>query len=445
MTVDEIFKVQNMVCFLENQRLVQKKREFSQIFVPVLSVLCDRYIPEYRQFVPQDWVEQQKQIISSQYGTVAKAIRKLHRKLFGSRIDYRPLLMEELFVMSILCRPKGSVMDCHGPDLLTDLGWKEKDVQNYGNKLAKIPEYILFSQFTQQEKYYFSLPKFNIAVCANMSAGKSTFINALLGHDYLPSRNEATTATITTVQDKDDFADVLGCVQVAGKIVPCREQVTLKLIDRWNDSQEVKRIYLQGDLDNIGNNHAVVCVHDTPGTNNSGDISHNVITMDFLQKNPLDALIFVANGEHLCTTDERRLLEEVKKISTEKNIPVIFAMNKMDSHDSEKEELATTVGRYRDFVKEIGFDDSMVYPVSAKAARLFKMALKGCGKEFTAKERADFNFCLKLMVEDTSSSGVGEIVEIGKHGYSAAIIRQGLEQSGIVAIEQAIENLVNHR
>lgn len=287
-----------------------------------------------------------------------------------------------------------------------------------------------------------------------MSAGKSTFVNALLGHDYLPSRNEATTATITTVQDKDNFADALGCTQTAGRIVPCREPVTPELIDRWNESQEVQRIYLQGDLDNIGNHHAVVCVHDTPGTNNSGDTRHNAITMDFLQKNPLDALIFVANGEHLCTTDERQLLEDVKKIAAAKNIPVIFSMNKMDSHDSQKEELAATMGRYKDFVRELGFDESMVHPVSAKAARLLKMALKGRGKEFTDDEvdsfvmgYRKFTRRMNLSTSINSPTWKGEVEKVNIEGkeYHKSEIYSALSKTGITQIEQCIEHLTNKR
>ena len=40
-----------------------------------------------------------------------------------------------------------------------------------------------------------------------MGAGKSTFINALLGCDVLPARNEATTAKITSVYDRDNMPD----------------------------------------------------------------------------------------------------------------------------------------------------------------------------------------------------------------------------------------------
>ena len=42
---------------------------------------------------------------------------------------------------------------------------------------------------------------FDAYVIATMSSGKSTFINAMLGTDLLPARNEATTATIATIFD----------------------------------------------------------------------------------------------------------------------------------------------------------------------------------------------------------------------------------------------------
>ena len=46
---------------------------------------------------------------------------------------------------------------------------------------------------------------FEVVVVATMSAGKSTVINALIGKELLHSANEATTATITRIHDKDDL------------------------------------------------------------------------------------------------------------------------------------------------------------------------------------------------------------------------------------------------
>ncbi len=44
---------------------------------------------------------------------------------------------------------------------------------------------------------------FDVYVVATMSSGKSTLINAMLGHDLLPAANEATTATIARITDND--------------------------------------------------------------------------------------------------------------------------------------------------------------------------------------------------------------------------------------------------
>lgn len=460
MTADEIFRIQNMIQFLDGQRFVQKKRDYSQFFTSVLGVLCSRCIPQYESFVPQGQTERQMEWIASSYGSLKKAVRKLRRSLFGSRIDDRPLLVRELLSLGMLF---GEQL-CYNLSLLETVGWRGKNVQKlavrlqrfaFSKRLLKIPEYGIFDSFVEQENSYSRFPKFNMAVVATMSAGKSTLINALLGHDYLPSRNEATTSTITSVQDKDGLQVLFGCVEREGELVPSRKLVTLEQMNQWNDDPKVRHIHLQGDLDNIGNHHAVVCVHDTPGTNNSGDTSHEAITMEFLRNNEMDAVVFVANGEHLCTTDEKRLLEDLRKaLPAAKKVPVIFAMNKMDSHDSQKEDLSATVSQYRAFVEELGFDGSMVYPVSAKAARLFKMALKGRSGDFTEQEIDSFvmgyrkftrRMNLSGSTETPTWNGPPETVDIEDDTYSKGDIYVALGRTGIIQVEQCIENLTNKR
>lgn len=450
MTADEIFRIQNMIRFLEGQQFVQKKRDYSELFTSVLGVVCSRYIPQCDSFVPQGQTGRQEAWIDSNYGSLKKAVRMLRRSLFGSRIDYRPLLVRELQALGGLCKQNTNLFE---PHLLKLFGWKEAMAQKLVAKVTETPEYRAFADFIAGEDWYFYLPKFNIAVVATMSAGKSTFINALLGHDYLPSRNEATTATITTVQDKDGLQVLFGCVEMDGGLVPCKHLVTLEQMNQWNDDPKVRHIHLQGDLDNIGNHHAVVCVHDTPGTNNSGDTSHEAITMEFLWNNEMDAVIFVANGEHLCTTDEKRLLEDLQK-TLGGEVPVIFALNKMDSHDSQKEDLAATIQQYRAFVRELGFDDSMVYPVTAKAARLFKMALKGRSGDFTEQEVDSFvmgyrkfthRMSLAGSTETPTWNGPPETVDIEDDTYSKGDIYVALGRTGIIQVEQCIENLTNKR
>jgi GTPase Era involved in 16S rRNA processing len=274
----------------------------------------------------------------------------------------------------------------------------------------------------------------NIAVCATMSAGKSTFVNALLGRDVLPARNEPTTAKITSVYDKDGAEKMIGYVTKNGEIAEQSEDVTLEVIDKWNSSN-MERIYLQGDLDGIKNNGFVVAVHDTPGTNNSGDKSHHDVTMDFLQKNRMDALIFVANATQLCTTDERILLVELlNKVVEPSKLPVIFILNQADRLDEEKESVQDIQKRYCEYLEEIGFVEPKIFPISAKAARLLKMAKNGRTENLTAREKSDLK------------SAIAEFTDL--HDFSCGVsqncdseIETALLRSGLQNVEKYIESL----
>ena len=52
--------------------------------------------------------------------------------------------------------------------------------------------------------------KFTVAVIATMSSGKSTILNALLGYELLPSKNEACTAKTFKIKDVDGLAQFIG-------------------------------------------------------------------------------------------------------------------------------------------------------------------------------------------------------------------------------------------
>lgn len=82
-------------------------------------------------------------------------------------------------------------------------------VMTPGKELAASASYLDF-MYGRLFRYR-ELPRYHVAICATMSAGKSTFINSLLGSDYIPSGNEACTAKITSIADNDIFPELLGC------------------------------------------------------------------------------------------------------------------------------------------------------------------------------------------------------------------------------------------
>lgn len=313
--------------------------------------------------------------------------------------------------------------------------------------------YAAFAAFRDSETEYARLPVKNCIVCATMGAGKSTFINALLGMDVLPARNSATTAKVTSIYDKDGADELLGFVQTTfGEFTDVRDGVDAKAIDDWNGDSGISRIFLQGDLDGIPNKGFKIAVHDTPGTNNSGDDKHHQITKEFLRETPADAIVYVANTEHLCTTDEHALLQELfNEVIRPCRTPVLFVLNKADSIDTEREDLAELLERYKAFLTRIGFSNPTICPVSSKAARLVKMALKGQADRFSIREKKEFpgiagEFTEFLALDDTAALsyvyGTEEAISINEVQYAASLLRMALMHTGIHRIETELESIL---
>lgn len=60
---------------------------------------------------------------------------------------------------------------------------------------------------------------YSVAVVATMSAGKSTLLNAMIGHRLLPARNEACTASVCRIEDRDELPAFRRRTKVAGGVV----------------------------------------------------------------------------------------------------------------------------------------------------------------------------------------------------------------------------------
>lgn len=384
------FRRMNVSAFFESQVIHDRK---------------DR--PKYNERYTASFKKAFADLVEKRYDESPKSFKKLKRKCF------QWLLYEE-FVF--YCKAFGVRMDEETMAKAFKFGARKfkSFLLAVERKLPKsklaAKSYADFTAFRDRENEYAGYEVKNIAVCATMSAGKSTFVNALLGSDVLPSRNEATTAKITSVYDKDGAEKTIGFVQKdSGAVVDKCSDVNLAKLNEWNDSNEINRIFLQGDLDGIRNKDMIVAVHDTPGANNSGDKSHHTTTINFLKENKMDAIIYVANATQLCTTDEKVLLAELfRKVIKPTGIPVVFVLNKADDLDTEKENVSDIVKRYSSYLAEFGFVSPVVFPLSSKAARLLKMAQNGKKGNMTAKEVRAFNL-IKLQFKDVASTGINAV------------------------------------
>ena len=175
---------------------------------------------------------------------------------------------------------------------------------------------------------------FLLIVVGEFNAGKSTFINALLGRQVLP---DGVTPTTTRIHH-------LKYGEADGKSV-------------GDDGIEV----ITAPVEILDEVHIV----DTPGTN-ALDRDHEAITSDFVPR--ADLVLFVTSADRPFTESERGFMNEIRQWGKK----LVFVVNKVDILQTE-DDLQKVV----DYVSEngerlLGFS-SEVFPVSSQQALTAKM------------------------------------------------------------------------
>lgn len=224
-----------------------------------------------------------------------------------------------------------------------------------------------------------SAKRYSVAVVATMSAGKSTLLNAMLGEKILPSKQEACTAKVYSIEDDDDAAEFMARKIENGKAGEW-QPATHQLLQDLNESSADK-IEICGNIKQIRNmnsGHAVL-LYDTPGPNNSRDQSHSEITKQIIQNSSFCSLICILNATQLGTDDEFELLTFIRKEIEKKDTTsdVLFVLNKIDDFnltegDSIRDSLTICKKHLRD---RLGFSDVTILPVSSRVALLIRRLL----------------------------------------------------------------------
>ena len=287
---------------------------------------------------------------------------------------------------------------------------------------------------------YHSLPIYNVGVFATMSAGKSTFVNALLDKDFIPSKNEACTAKITSISDNDsmDYKIFGGCSLDNRKNYMFSNNITNEVLENWNNDERIDYIFLEADIKNIHSKNGILVIHDTPGPNNSRTEEHGLITKEFLDHNKdIDLFVYLINAEHSTTEDNYDFMETVHEFFVKrKESKIIFLLNKIDSFDTDKsDDINVVINNVREEIEKVGFQDPMIIPISANGARLFKKALHK--EEMSKKELKDFKFLFSLFNEeqvmDLPSYCSANILEMSYNkGYS---LKDDLASEEIISVD----------
>ena len=207
-------------------------------------------------------------------------------------------------------------------------------------------------------------PPANVMVTATMSAGKSTFINALTGKYVCLSQNMACTSKIHYIVNKA-FEDGFSAEYDHDLVLTAGKEELLNDNDLNKSNKIAVGTKFVGGMANRR-----IMLTDSPGVNYSGDKTHKQITDKMIKEGDYNLLIYIMNATQLSTNDESEHMEYVKQ--TMGPPPILFVINKVDTFNVEEENIFTTIQRQIDILKEKGFKTPIICPVSSRAAYLAK-------------------------------------------------------------------------
>ncbi len=244
---------------------------------------------------------------------------------------------------------------------------------------------------------------FSIVVVGQFSAGKSTFLNALMGEKYLPSFATETTATINFLHSINESPTKKPLIKVNykdGTIEQC-EDVTLENIEKYvstKGDEVAKRIlsvelFLDSEYLNDG-----VSLVDSPGLNGILE-GHEQITNEQIDRS--HAAIFMFNAKQPGSKSDFEKL----KMLTDKCNSVLIILNQKDLVKKEEQSIEDVVQNVKkNYAKYFNTEKlPEIYPISAYQALVARSKRK-----LDYNGRTDFSKSEKQDLLDISNIEVFE-------------------------------------
>lgn len=293
--------------------------------------------------------------------------------LISGLFKYRQVLyMDVWFINAFLDKEKASA-------LLTELQDKSKLAWIYKKKMqllferlyiqdsdVKFPKIEMLIDMWRKNELFFQQPIQKIAFTANMSAGKSTLVNALVGKKVNMSQSMACTAKLHYIYNKP-FED--GFSAEDDNILNLdADYNTLMNDDEQNTSD---RISVSAFFRLMSGTSVPLCLLDTPGVNSALDPAHKKITDAEIATGNFDKLVYVINADgNIGSDDEHVYMAQLAE--TTKDLPIIFVVNKLDTFRIKEDNIAESLQKIKEDIEGLGFKNSMVCPVSAYTGYLAK-------------------------------------------------------------------------
>ena len=323
----------------------------------------------------QEWIESFPKILFEECNTLEEEFEIVFK---GTNLDY-----EDLEFVIETARREG--IETENGKVLPEnvkINIKHENVQELYDKEKAIEEIFYdiqngpFQELNDKSlKHSFEMAlseKFPVNVIATMSAGKSTLINALLRKKLMPAKQEACTAIVTEITDKDKDVFEAKIFDKNNNLIISNANLKLEDMERFNSDSSVSRIEINGDIPFVTSNDTSLVLVDTPGPNNSRDSEHQRMTMRNLNETSKTLILYVLNATQLGVNDDSNLLEIVansmKVGGKQSKDRYIFVVNKLDNFRKDEDSVENSIEKVKKYLEDKGIKNPNVYPASALTA-----------------------------------------------------------------------------
>lgn len=229
-----------------------------------------------------------------------------------------------------------------------------------------LPASTLISQY-RTNKSFIAKSERRIIVTANMSAGKSTLINALIGKPIARTSQEVCTGNVCYLFNKA-YEDK--------KIHLSAQELNLNATAEdlhgydWDGYISIAS-YFAGIVSDVPR----LCIIDTPGVDAALYKEHSKRAHNALLNDDYDTIIYVVSPTRLGTDAEKKHLQWVaQNLQKDK---IIFVLNKLDDYHDFSDSIEESVHAFKDDLLKTGFENPVICPISAYFSYLLKMRMTG--------------------------------------------------------------------
>ena len=249
--------------------------------------------------------------------------------------------------------------------------------------------------------------KYQVAVIAAMKAGKSTFLNAMIGADILASESEACTVCRTDVR-------LLKAGQVP-RLLEYRQGQRQPILISEGDSGKIRQDFLERTHQIRENNnsdnttrfelwHSIEAISkysslagftlvDTPGPNEWESVGFNTVVLKQTALEALrtcNAILFVLDYSSFKDNTNSELLQDLieqrREFLAENTGKIYFILNKVDRKSEKDREIEDVIGDLKNTLISFGIPEPIVYPISAWQGLLAKLIQQGTAADSQLKD-----------------------------------------------------------